>query len=108
MSSPAAHSQVFTSLPTVHLLQAGFARYSATLVSLVIDFTQTVAQRLDALIAHGYIAPAATESSTGGRPAGAFQINANAGVMLLASIGAGAIGAATVALDSTTVNVPAP
>ena len=38
----AAHSQVFTSLPTVHLLQAGFARYSATLVSLVIDFTQTV------------------------------------------------------------------
>lgn len=36
-----AHSQVFTSLPDVHLLQAGFARYSATLVSLVIEFTET-------------------------------------------------------------------
>jgi hypothetical protein len=37
----AAHSQVFTSLPAVHLLQAGFARYSASSVSLLIDFTET-------------------------------------------------------------------
>lgn len=51
----------------------------------------TVAQRLDALLAHGYIAPAASENSTGGRPPSSFQINADAGVMLLAAIGAGAM-----------------
>ena len=48
----------------------------------------TVALRLDTLLAAGYIAPAATESSTGGRPPGAFQVNRAAGVMLLAAIGA--------------------
>ena len=73
------------------LIRSGEAVTRAQIMAVTGLSRSTVAQRLDALIAHGYIAPAATESSTGGRPAGAFQINANAGVMLLASIGAGAM-----------------
>lgn len=73
------------------LIRSGEAVTRAQIMAITGLSRSTVAQRLDALIAHGYIAPAATESSTGGRPAGAFQINADAGVMLLASIGAGAM-----------------
>lgn len=73
------------------LIRSGEAVTRAQIMAVTGLSRSTVAQRLDALIAHGYIAPAATEGSTGGRPAGAFQINANAGVMLLASIGAGAM-----------------
>ena len=73
------------------LIRSGEAVTRAQILAITGLSRSTVAQRLDALIAHGYIAPAATESSTGGRPAGAFQINADAGVMLLASIGAGAM-----------------
>jgi predicted NBD/HSP70 family sugar kinase len=51
----------------------------------------TVALRLDALLAAGYISPAAPENSTGGRPPGSFQIDPAAGVMLLAAIGAGSM-----------------
>ena len=73
------------------LIRSGEAVTRAQIMAVTGLSRSTVAQRLDALIAHGYIAPAATEGSTGGRPAGAFQINADAGVMLLASIGAGAM-----------------
>ena len=73
------------------LIRSGEAVTRAQIMAVTGLSRSTVAQRLDALIAHGYIAPAATENSTGGRPAGAFQINAEAGVMLLASIGAGAM-----------------
>ena len=71
------------------LIRSGEAVTRAQIMAVTGLSRSTVAQRLDALIAHGYIAPAATESSTGGRPAGAFQINANAGnlhVGLLSSI----------------------
>ena len=73
------------------LIRSGEAVTRAQIMAVTGLSRSTVAQRLDALIAHGYIAPAATENSTGGRPAGAFQINADAGVMLLAAIGAGAM-----------------
>ena len=73
------------------LIRSGEAVTRAQIMAITGLSRSTVAQRLDALIAHRYIAPAATESSTGGRPASAFQINADAGVMLLASIGAGAM-----------------
>ena len=73
------------------LIRSGEAVTRAQIMAVTGLSRSTVAQRLDALIAHAYIAPAATENSTGGRPAGAFQINAEAGVMLLASIGAGAM-----------------
>lgn len=73
------------------LIRSGEAVTRAQIMAVTGLSRSTVAQRLDALIAHGYIAQAASESSTGGRPPGAFQINADAGVMLLAAIGAGAM-----------------
>jgi len=48
----------------------------------------TVGQRLDTLLASGYICAADNEVSTGGRPSGRLQINRDFGVMLLADIGA--------------------
>ena len=83
------------------LIRSGEAVTRAQIMAVTGLSRSTVAQRLDALIAHGYIAPAATENSTGGRPAGAFQINAEAGVMLLASIGAGAMQVAVCDMSRT-------
>ncbi|KAF1019485.1 MAG: N-acetylglucosamine repressor [Pseudomonas sp.] len=48
----------------------------------------TVGQRLETLLANGYICAADNEVSTGGRPSGRLQINRDFGVMLLADIGA--------------------
>lgn len=73
------------------LIRSGDAVTRSQIMSVTGLSRSTVAQRLEALTAHRYIAPATSESSTGGRPPGAFQINADAGVMLLAAIGAGAM-----------------
>ena len=73
------------------LIRSGEAVTRAQIMAVTGLSRSTVAQRLDALLAHGYIGPATAESSTGGRPPGAFQINAGFGVMLLASVGAGAM-----------------
>jgi glucokinase len=73
------------------LIRSGEAVTRSQIMNVTGLSRTTVAQRLDALLAQGHIAPTATESSTGGRPPGAFQINAGAGVMLLAAIGAGAM-----------------
>lgn len=73
------------------LIRSGEAATRAQIMKVTGLSRSTVAQRLDALTAHGYIVPAATENSTGGRPPSAFQINRDAGVMLLAAIGAGAM-----------------
>ena len=55
------------------LIRSGEAVTRAQIMAVTGLSRSTVAQRLDALIAHGYIAPAATESSTGGRPAGSIR-----------------------------------
>lgn len=73
------------------LIRAGEAVTRAQLMNVTGLSRSTVAQRLDALTTHGYITSVTTESSTGGRPPGAFQINPCAGVMLLAAVGAGAM-----------------
>ena len=73
------------------LIRSGEAVTRSQIMNVTGLSRSTVAQRLDALIAHDYIAPTVGESSTGGRPPGAFQIKAEAGVMLLAAIGAGAM-----------------
>ncbi len=73
------------------LIRSGEAVTRARIMQVTGLSRSTVAQRLDALMACGYIAPAAAETSTGGRPPGAFQINRDAGVMLLAAVGAGAM-----------------
>ena len=48
----------------------------------------TVAQRIDALLAHGLVVPVGENASTGGRPPQAFAFNARAGVILAADLGA--------------------
>ncbi len=73
------------------LIRSGEAVTRSQIMNVTGLSRSTVAQRLDALLAHGYIAPAASENSTGGRPPSVFQINADAGVMLLAAIDAGAM-----------------
>ncbi|WP_413195501.1 ROK family protein [Pararobbsia alpina] len=70
------------------LIRSGSAVTRTQIMQVTGLSRSTVALRLDALLAAGYIAPAAAESSTGGRPPGSFQINPYAGVMLLAAIGA--------------------
>lgn len=73
------------------LIRSGRAVTRSQIMQVTGLSRSTVAQRLDALTACDYIAPAATESSTGGRPPGAFQLKPDAGVMLLAAVGAGAM-----------------
>lgn len=70
------------------LIRSGAAVTRTQIMQMTGLSRSTVAARLDALLGAGYIAPAAAESSTGGRPPGAFQINPHAGLMLLAAIGA--------------------
>ena len=48
----------------------------------------TVAQRIEALLAHGLVVPVGETASTGGRPPQAFAFNAHAGVILAADLGA--------------------
>jgi predicted NBD/HSP70 family sugar kinase len=48
----------------------------------------TVAQRVDALLAHGLVFEAGGEASTGGRPATVLAFNHRAGVVLVADLGA--------------------
>lgn len=48
----------------------------------------TVSQRLDALVAAGYVVPEGETASTGGRPPKAFAFNASAGAILAADLGA--------------------
>ena len=70
------------------LIRSGTAVTRTQIMQLTGLSRSTVALRLDALLGAGYIASAAAESSTGGRPPGSFQINRAAGVMVLADIGA--------------------
>src|SRR3954464_3019684 len=48
----------------------------------------TVAQRVDALLAHELVYEAGGEASTGGRPATVLAFNHRAGVVLVADLGA--------------------
>src|ERR1700709_1717659 len=48
----------------------------------------TVAQRVDALIAHGLVSEVTGAASTGGRPPTVLALNRDAGVVLAADLGA--------------------
>ena len=48
----------------------------------------TVSQRMDALLSQGLVVPLGENASTGGRPPQTFAFNANAGVILVAGLGA--------------------
>lgn len=73
------------------LIRSGAATTRTQIMQVSGLSRSTVAQRLEGLIAADYIAPAAFEHSTGGRPPGSFQLKRDAGTMLLAAIGAGAM-----------------
>lgn len=70
------------------LIRNDEATTRAQLMSVTGLSRSTVAQRLDALLRGGYISEVASEESTGGRPAGVFQLNRTSGVLLVAVIGA--------------------
>lgn len=70
------------------LIHSGRAISRAQIMEMTGLSRSTVTQRLDTLLASGYICPADNESSTGGRPQGTFQVHRDFGVMLLADISA--------------------
>ncbi|MFT4067785.1 ROK family protein [Paraburkholderia sp.] len=70
------------------LIRGGQAVTRAQIMEATGLSRSTVAQRLELLLAAKLISAAGAENSTGGRPPGAFQINPDAGVVLIAAIGA--------------------
>lgn len=70
------------------LVRAGRAVTRQALIAHTGLSRSTIAQRLDVLQQAGYLAPAAPAESSGGRPPGAFRLNPDFGVFLLAATGA--------------------
>ena len=70
------------------LVRADRAVTRQALIALTGLSRSTIAQRLDVLLRAGYLAAAAPAESSGGRPAGAFQLNPDFGVLLIAAASA--------------------
>jgi predicted NBD/HSP70 family sugar kinase len=70
------------------LIRHGHARTRADLVRQTGLARSTVAQRVDALLAHGLLHEVAGAVSTGGRPPTVLALNPDAGVVLAADLGA--------------------
>ena len=72
----------------LRLIREGEARTRADLVEVTGLGRSTVAQRLEALAAHGLVVSGADGASTGGRPASVLEFNRSAGLILAADLGA--------------------
>src|ERR1700742_517926 len=72
----------------LRLIRNGEAVTRADLVRRTGLARSTVAQRLDALLAHQLVYEAGGSASTGGRPPTVFAFNQGAGVVLVADLGA--------------------
>jgi predicted NBD/HSP70 family sugar kinase len=70
------------------LLRDGRPRTRADLAALTGQARSTIAQRVDALMAAGLVAPAGEATSTGGRPPATFAFHPAARVVLAAELGA--------------------
>lgn len=70
------------------LLRDGKARTRAELIALTGLARTTVAARIDALTALGFVGPAGEAASSGGRPPSRFVFNAGVKVVLAADVGA--------------------
>ncbi|MBB5189676.1 putative NBD/HSP70 family sugar kinase [Silvimonas terrae] len=70
------------------LIRSGVATTRARIMQVTGLSRSTVGQRLDTLIAAGYLEQGGSAASTGGRPQASLRINPAFGVMLLADIGA--------------------
>jgi predicted NBD/HSP70 family sugar kinase len=72
----------------LQLLRSGVASTRPQLVQLTGVSRTTVAQRVEALLATGLVVEAGASASTGGRPATRLRFNSDAGVILVADLGA--------------------
>ncbi|GGP24793.1 ROK family transcriptional regulator [Silvimonas amylolytica] len=70
------------------LIRSGVATTRARIMQVTGLSRSTVGQRLETLLAAGYLEHGETTASTGGRPQASLRINPEFGVMLLADIGA--------------------
>ncbi|MCB8877673.1 ROK family transcriptional regulator [Acidisoma silvae] len=76
------------------LVRSGQAVTRAGLMEITGLSRSTIGQRLDQLLAAGYLIAGPVESSTGGRPAGGLVINPQFGLLLLVAAGASGFTAA--------------
>ncbi|MCE3293050.1 MAG: sugar kinase [Arthrobacter sp.] len=81
------------------LLRDGKARTRSELIAVTGLARTTLAARLDALTALGYIGPAGEAASSGGRPPSRFIFNARRKVVLAADVGASHASVAVTDLD---------
>ena len=72
----------------LHLIRDGVAVTRADLARATGLARSTIAQRIDALIEHGLLYEAGGSASTGGRPPTVLAFNRDAGVVLVADLGA--------------------
>jgi predicted NBD/HSP70 family sugar kinase len=72
----------------LHLVRSGQATTRADLAALTGLARSTVAQRVDALLAHQLLVPRGDSQSTGGRPPTVLAFNHDAGVILSGDLGA--------------------
>lgn len=70
------------------LVRSGGAHTRAELAARTGLARSTVSQRVDTLASHGLLVAGADNASTGGRPPGTLEFNADAGVVLAGDIGA--------------------
>ena len=72
----------------LHLIRDGVAVTRADLARVTGLARSTIAQRVDALLEHGFVYEAGGSASTGGRPPMVLALNREAGVVLAADLGA--------------------
>ncbi len=72
----------------LHLIRDGHAVTRADLARVTGLARSTIAQRVDALLEHGLVYEAGGSASTGGRPPIVLAFNSDAGVVLVADLGA--------------------
>ena len=85
---PASQSSPTSAGALLRLIREGVAVTRADLARETGLARSTVAQRVDALLARGLVYEAGGASSTGGRPATVLAFNREAGVVLVADLGA--------------------
>lgn len=72
----------------LRLLRDGSASTNPQLAELTGVSRSTIAQRVDALLAHGLVVEDGQSASTGGRPATRLRFNEDRGLILVGDIGA--------------------
>src|SRR6187551_1842580 len=85
---PPAQSSQTSAGALLRLIREGVAATRADLARETGLARSTVAQRVDALLAHRLVYEAGGSASTGGRPATVLAFNHEAGVVLAADLGA--------------------